>query len=656
MTTPRTVTIGQTVELKDGIYTLVAHQDDVFRLRNELTGKYSLVHLTELGRLLAPGKPLSTENAPKRTVADALSRLSEDSRKLIPHLEELINGTPAVGNEPRAQYSLDKPVKWRQEAKLLELDRLGIDMSLSSLKRRIAEYKSHGPAGLMDKRQNRTANPKSRIDDKVKNALAELLATYENRSSPTYSAVRAELHTKLYEMYPDAGDRPSTPSISTVERYVQAITGASNPTKSAKRRRTDALVPNKPFNSRLVAAPGDEVQVDSTWFDAFVRMPDKTVIRPWLSILIDKQTRSILSFNFTAGAPTGDDHAITLARALVPRKLKPWKKHYEALDLPKMPWAPYVDEKDGIDTYRPYIVPRRILTDNGPDYLGATFLSACARYGIDRTEAPPFSPTSKAKVERNFRTIKTKFTQFLPGYVSGDINGRGEAPEKEGVLDLDTVVELFDRWVNLVWQNRQHKGLRDPYDRAIKHTPNSLYAASVEVTGVFLIPLDADDYIALMPRESRTVQLDGIKLLNRKYDSPHLAPMRREKDSDGNSVEYDVHYDPNDLSQVWVRSTIDSQWISCGWVEEAGLRRPNHRTIMEAAASATRNRKGFTDSRADELMVMLRGEAIAEEKEARLAAAAEERRRAKDAVASERRRVAPMVTDSFTDFLDLETL
>ncbi len=76
------------------------------------------------------------------------------------------------------------------------------------------------------------------------------------RSSPSYTRVRAELHKLLLTRYPDAEERPSLPSLSTVKRYVAALDG-ENPTTPARRRETNALAPSRHHKPRLVSAPGD---------------------------------------------------------------------------------------------------------------------------------------------------------------------------------------------------------------------------------------------------------------------------------------------------------------------------------------------------------------------------------------------------------------
>jgi len=659
----RTIAINQTLDLPDGTYRVAGWTGGCFKLRDELTGEASLLHHTELARLLPPGDELAVRGAtdsPIPTLAQELDALSDDDRVLIPHLQELIDGTPAVGTEPRPEYDLSIPKIRRRGAKLLELHRAGIPISERTLQRRLDAYQKHGAAGLRDRRQTRAEKPLSRLDSRVRPILIRLLNGYRGQTATSYTAIRAELNLALADEFPLAADRPPTPSLSSIERYVKQLCGDQNPTLPGRQRQSSALRPQRTFAPRFVLAPGDECQVDTTVFDAYVRMPDGEIARPHLTTLVDARTRTLVSFNFTSGAPSGDDHARLIARALVPAALRPWSRRYAEYGLPEMPWAAYMASREhDFDTHRPYIVPRRILIDNAKDLRSEAVLSACRRYGMDLTEAPPKTPTTKAHVERMFRTISTMFARHLPGYVGGDTNVRGDKAEDAEPLELRTVVDLFDQWVATVWQNREHEGLTDPFEPSLTLTPNAMYAATLEHHGHFMLPLGEQDYIALMPYEKRTVQTDGIELYRRKYDSPLLAPMRLQKDDRGGALKVHVHYDPSDITQVWVRSTEDDEWITCGWTEEAGLARPHERKVIAAANRFAKANRSFKNDEAHLLAVEMRNEAAQEQTDIAPPAdkkprAASSRKQKLQAVEPVRERV--QTANRYADVLDVETL
>lgn len=671
MSTPITITItiGQTIHLETGDFTVVEWGGGNFRLRNELTDEYEIIDHIELSRQLRAELKLagqaSTEEKPKskHTLGEVLDDLDEATLFLIPHLQELIDGTPAVGDEPREKYAPHVPMTSKLLSKAKELkEDYGFLISDGTLKRRMLHFRKGGIAALRDGRTVRQERPLRRADEKVTDALAELIASYVGRSSPTYSRIRAELHRNLIRQYPNPEERPQLPSLKTVERYVIKLAGNQNPVKPARQRETASLSPKNPHRPRQVSAPGDECQMDSTVLDCLVRFPDGNIRRPHLTILIDKRTRSIVAHNFTEGAAKGFDHAALLANALVPRRLRSWSTYYDTLGLPQMPWSAHHDNKqlEEFDTHRPYIFPRRILTDNGTDYRSNVFRLACERYGIHLTEAPKKSPASKAIVERAFHTIKTHFTQYLHGYTSGNIESRGEKVASEAVLDLDVVRELFDRWVAVIYQNKRHRGLVDPINPDQRHSPNSMFAASMEISGHFVLAWEEEDFISLMPRETRTVQADGVEINKRKYDSPHLTLLRGKKTANGEGKSVDVHYDPNDLNRVWVRAANDS-WIECTWKRQEGLSRPMERLYNQRVHDFSRDNVSFSAAEADDHMLEFLDAVIAENAELKRQAAEEEQalqeaersQRRKSSIADAKKRANDGFDDLDDDIPDL---
>lgn len=631
MPKPPVIILGQIAQLERGPFRIVSYGKGCFLIRNERTGDEELIHHLELARQLAPGTSLEREEARPEPLTRTLGALNEDAMRLAPHLQEILDGTPVAGEERRAEYDESVPITRRMARKLKELEEVGLKMSEATLKRRLRRYREIGVAGLSDRRSAKPNAPLSRIDEGVEEIVVELLDGYKGRSSVTYTSIRADVKRVLYERYPEADERPRPPSLSTVIRMVKRLAGDQDPTRSAARRETDALVPKRAFRPRGASAPGDECQVDTTVFDAFVQMPDGKIARPYLTVLLDRKTRSILSHAFTVGPPTGYDHALLLANALVPRRARSWNDAYASLGLDEMPWAKHLsaEQRAAFDAHRPYIFPRRILIDNGQDYRSLVFRAACERYGISLTESPPQSPTSKAHVERNFGTINSKFAQFLPGYVGGSIAMRGANAAKDKAMQLHEVDDLFDRWAAIVWQNREHAGLRDLDEPTLLHTPNSMFMASIEITGHFTVALQEDDFIALMPSQRRVVQTDGISFNSRTYDSPHLFPYRRQKGGDGTPVQVDVHFDPTDRNQVWVRGN-DGAWITCGWTALPGMRRPMNSELMQRTADFSKASITFDDEQADDLVLRLRTDVLTES-EARRRAEREDQRRVRQA-------------------------
>lgn len=661
MISRRTIVLGQTVHLEVGDFTVVSYANGSYRLRDELTGEYQVVHHSELAQQLPPGESLETADpVDSWPVQDVLDGLKPAKRALIPYLQQLVDGTPIDGGEPNPDFALDISKTKRLDRTIEALDKVGIDMPLGSLKRDLGKFEKQGIAGLVDRREGRKEAAFARVHKDVQRALAEVLVSYKGKSTVTYTAIRAELEVLLMDRFPTPEDRPKTPSLSTIERLVKHMSGDQNPTLPAKRRETAALSPKGMHRPRLVFGPGDECQMDATTLDIFVRMPSGKVDRPHLTALVDKRTRSVIGLNLTESDPTSIDHAVLLAKALVPRRLRPWAKDYDSFGLPRMPWTKHLSKKqmETFDSYCPYIFPTRILIDNGADFKGTVFGLACERYGVSLTEAPIHDPTAKAVVERFFRTVKTKFCQFVPGFSGGNVANKGVDTVNGALLTLAELSELLEKWTCIVWQNRRHAGLEDDYEEGLDHSPNTMYAACIELTGHFVLAYEEEDFINLLPTDERTVQAGGIEFDGRKYDSPHLAPMRnRKRGSDNVTPKVVIHYDPSDEHRIWLRSPDDAGWITCHWTKERGMARPLDEAIALNAHRNALDSISFSDAEADVMMVRFRNHAVSESvdavaQEARDKKKEEKEQRAATALAN----ILTPDTDSSNDFANFAAL
>jgi putative transposase len=61
-------------------------------------------------------------------------------------------------------------------------------------------------------------------------------------------------------------------------------------------------------------------------------------------------------------------------------------------------------------------LPHRLLVDNGSNYRSLVLRSACARLGIHLVYASPYRPTSKARLERFFLTVRLQMLPRLPRF------------------------------------------------------------------------------------------------------------------------------------------------------------------------------------------------------------------------------------------------
>lgn len=91
------------------------------------------------------------------------------------------------------------------------------------------------------------------------------------------------------------GDAVKLPSRATFFRLLEADERGEFTFGSAKTRESLALRPHGTFGTRTALRPGELVEMDSTRIDIMMRIDEKTIGRPELTILLDVATRSILA-------------------------------------------------------------------------------------------------------------------------------------------------------------------------------------------------------------------------------------------------------------------------------------------------------------------------------------------------------------------------
>ena len=172
----------------------------------------------------------------------------------------------------------------------------------------------------------------------------------------------------------------------------------------------------------------------------------------------------------------------------------------------------------------------------------------------------------KPHIERTLESVSTLFCQFVSGYLGRSAEHRGSRVEDEPLWSLLELQELLDEWILAVWLHRPHDGLRDPVTPGRAYTPNERYAALVESAGYVPVALSAQDYIELLPARWQAINSYGIKISHRVYDSAELNPWRRQPSGvTAKKNLWEVHHDPYDVSQVWVRNHHQGGWITATW-------------------------------------------------------------------------------------------
>ncbi|MEJ1193160.1 hypothetical protein [Pseudarthrobacter sp. CCNWLW207] len=570
----RQVRIGDAVQLIDGAYRVTDYSSGQIMLQSLEDGAEVAMDSSMMALQLQDARGRVTAPHPR---ALDLAKPEARRRALLwaDHLDEVLTGRQRRGKEgePRVAYDPSLTLHDRLASKARELQAMGLPCSVSTLKRKLRAYRVAGAAGLLDGRQLRRDPPLSHVDPRVVEALVSVIAGETNQSTATRERFRYRLRKELLRKYP--GEDVVVPPRTSLWRYTTILTKGKYTFGSAWTRRSAATVPGRMFNHRLRFFPGQEVQMDSTKPDFLALDSLGRRRKVVMTIMVDTTTEKVVASTIRLGGTKGFDHTVCLARCLVPRGVRPGYPRLKAAVSTIANGTPATPEGQPEGALlQPFIFPHRIVTDNGKDYLSEVFRAACAKYGISLTEASLHTGSDKPIVERCLESIKTEFSQYLGGYTGGSTIMRGAHPEREDVLDIYTLNEVFEDWLENVWDNRPRKGLSDALFPGVVMSARAMTIALHEVTGEVPVPFTQNDFIDLMPIHLLTIQPKGITHQGRTYDSVRLFPFRLQPCPETHSRKWPVHYNPYDPFAVWVKHPDDGTWIECTWTGAGRLSTP----------------------------------------------------------------------------------
>jgi Mu transposase, C-terminal len=593
---------GHRVAVGQDVYTVIQLNGTAVTVQDQ-HGELSAFLLGYL--LTAPGFQALDAAVPRRAPQDGrVSALDQDEQERIRwlegHLIELETGCHPDGQR-RAAYDPDlHGLEEREQAKLGELAAAGRAMTQRHLKRLRYAYQAEGLIGLADRRKLRPLTPGAETDPRVIAAIEALLSDARGRSTVAQAVLIAELRRRLDSEHGD-GVVP-LPSRRTLYRLLAAMDRGRRNFVSEASRRTSVNRPGRPFTPTIAVRPGEDVPIDTNKLDIMCRYADGVIRRAELTMAVDAATRSILA-GIIAPSTKAVDAAAVLARMLVPEPMRPgWPEslHHAHSVIPHERLLS-IDERFANAAARPVIIPDTITCDRGRVYLSETFLRACSSLGISVQPARPYTGSDKSIVERTFSSINTLFCQHVAGYTGRDTTRRGPDAAAEAAWTVAQLQELFDEWVVACWQVRPHEGLSHTWGEGRDLSPNEMFALCVGISGYVPLPLSGEDYIELLPAAYRTVNDYGITISNRTYDSRALNPFRRlDSGLPGKDrKKWEVHYDPYDVTVIWLRDHRSGQWITIPWVYRALAGQPFGLALWDHARRMTAGRTGPRPAEAD---------------------------------------------------------
>ncbi len=581
MQRPGVLRVGDRVVFAGGAHTVVAISGTVIRLLSA-AGQTTVV---ALGYLLAAEdfELVGAAPAPKVDPLGLLETLPEKvvqaARTWERHLIEVDTGVAPdapEGTLPRPEYDpVTHSLAARQRAKAVELTAAGTRTSVRTVERMRQRYREQGLWGLVDTRYARAVKPAGNVDARVVAAAATVVEAQTATSTGTKSRAIRQIREMLDDEH-GPGVVPM-PSRATCYRLLEALSAGKYTFGAATTRRQAANKPARRYAVTTANRPGEQVQMDSTPLDVMAVMDDGVIGRAELVLAIDIATRTICAGVLRPVGAKAVDAALLLARVTVPELMRPGWDAALAMSASRIPHQRLIslDTRMALAAAKPVIVPDTVVIDHGKVFLSEVFLRAANTLGISVQPAHQQTPTDKAIVERTFESINTLFCQHVAGYTGRDVTRRGADVAERAVWSLPDLQELFDEWVIAGWQSRPHDGLRHPFTPDQAASPNDAYAALVAAAGYVPVALTGEDYIELLPADWRAIGDGGIQIDYRTYNCPELRPyVRKSSGVSSRAGRWEVHYDPYDISRIWVRNHHHGGWITVPWTHYSVVGQP----------------------------------------------------------------------------------
>jgi len=159
-------------------------------------------------------------------------------------------------------------------------------------------------------------------------------------------------------------------------------------------------------------------------------------------------------------------------------------------------------------------IPRLLYTDNGKIYRCQAFEYLCANIGVTLLRAEPYTPNSKGKIERFFRSLRLRFLSTL---------------NPDTVKSLDDLNNRLDHWLDTDYQKKPHSALmgKSPHESFIMQADRITLISDISIFNEKFL-MKAERKI----KHDATLSLNG----NLYETNPSLAGVR-----------VTVKYDPDDL-------------------------------------------------------------------------------------------------------------
>jgi putative transposase len=238
------------------------------------------------------------------------------------------------------------------------------------------------------------------VEHRIEDAIDRVFKT---RECPSLEKLRREIRADCSA----AGLQPPSRTAIQARLSARSLRELMKARKGSEAAR-QAFAPVRP--GLRPSFPLEIVQIDHTKVDTqLVDDLSRAVVgRPWLTVVLDVFSRSVVGFYLSFDAPSASGVALAISQA----------------ELAKSDWL----SERGLDFVWPMQgVPQSLHLDNGKEFHSKALRRGCQQHGMRIDYRPPATPRFGGHIERLMGTLMSR-VHALPGTTSSNVVARGNTP------------------------------------------------------------------------------------------------------------------------------------------------------------------------------------------------------------------------------------
>jgi len=285
--------------------------------------------------------------------------------------------------------------------------------------------------------------------------------------------------------------------------------------------------------------------VDGTIGDIYLTSSiskNSVIGRPTIFLIVDIFSRCIVGINVSIENMSGESLRIALANTF--ENKKEWCKRTLDMEISEEDWPIHY-------------IPHTLLADRGSELISDELTNLVENLNIKIQNTASYRPELKGICEAYFGIIQQHLIPFLPGAVQKDFNKRGSQDyRKKAVLNLNQYTRILVKCI-IHYNNRFLKDYpltQNMIEEEIPPVPIEIFKWGLRRGNGQLKTMTLDLIRSnVYPVQKATVTAKGILLNGLYYSCTTAVKERWFSIARQQTWKIDVHYDPQNVSHIYIR-------------------------------------------------------------------------------------------------------